>query len=714
MTFKSVIIPVVFIVLATPVVLDGAEEPPPTKRDPAVAAVLDDITPAALSGYVQKLEDYESRYSYMPGCDLARDYLRQFLSACGYATHLQEFRGPYLKKVFWSSAGETAWVLTAGSTLYGSSDGGATWQRQVPAAPGVVYDAHFVDAAVGYAASGKGAILKTRDGGRSWESVHAATSSSESVRAIFFLDRDIGWAAAGDGTSNVVLRTVDGGVNWSAHELPPYGYAHALAFGDAENGWAVPNWYEDNVILRTEDGGVTWAEQEFPVPPADVRSFAAVGGDVAWAAYGAPRLIFTEDGGETWEFVDMPTGAEDVITALSFVDAGTGYAAGDGVIYKTDDFGSTWLTLPAVPPVFWGGMAFDGADHGLLLDLFGRELYLTTDGGQSFEMIHDRLDMYWENVIAEKRGAEAPGEVILVGAHYDSASDRPVDGAPGADANASGVGCVLATAAAFANLETDRTVRFVFFGGGEQSYLGSRAYVEESLSKDDNIVAAVMLDMVGYDEDQGSRDDVIVRLDGASIWLGDYVAAVAKLYGLDLLFDYHLYGGPGDHVAFWESLYNAIGLFEGGPGYGSETVYPYHRTKDDTLDKLNLALMSRAGKAAAATVAHLARSEYINVSDDGIADGSKPRSRPFAVFPNPVRCGSAAGVTFDGVSAPATVGIYDLAGRKVAGADVAVGEDRFVWQPARNDGAALAPGVYIYRVLGEGQRKVGKLVVCRP
>jgi photosystem II stability/assembly factor-like uncharacterized protein len=711
---KPLIIPAILVLILAAAVPARADEPPPATRDPAVAAVLDDITPDALGGYIQTLQNYKSRYSYMPGCDDARDYLRQFLLASGYSTHLQEFEGTYLKKVFWGDADKAAWVLTAGSTLYGSTDGGATWRRQVPAAPGYVYDAHFVDAAVGYVASAKGAIIKTEDGGRTWESVRGEKSAAEAVRAIFFLDRDVGWAACGDGTSSRILHTVDGGASWSVQMLPPYGYPHAVAFGDAKKGWAVPNWYEDNVVLRTEDGGAAWTAQDFPVPPADVRSFAAVEGDVAWAAYGAPRLVYTDDGGSSWKFVEMPSGAEGVVTAVCFVDAATGYAAGDGVIYKTEDYGMTWLSLPGVPEVFWGDAAFGDADHGLFIDLFGRELYLTGDGGLTFKSIRDRLDMYWENVIAEKPGATAPDEIILLGAHYDSASDRPADGAPGADANASGVSCVLAAAAAFRNLDVDRTLRLVLFGGGEQSYLGSRAYAEEALSKDENVVAAVILDMVGYDEDQGRRDDVIVRVDGGSIWLGDYVAAVAKLYNLGLLFDYHLYGGPGDHAAFWEARYDSIGLFEGGPGYNSDLTYPYYHTSDDTLDKLNLALAARTAKAAAATVAHLARSDYIGVGDDAVATGSKPRRRPWAVFPNPFTYGSAAGVTFDGVSAPATVSVYDVAGRKVAGLDVAAGVERFVWRPGRRDGGPLAPGVYVYRVLGEGQRKVGKLVVCRP
>lgn len=689
-----------------------AAEPPPDVRDPVIRAALEGITAAAVGDYIQTLQNYKTRYSYMPGCDEARDYLRQTLAAFGYSTRLQEFEGTCLKGVYWGDAGYTAWTLTAGSTLYNSVDGGATWRRQVPAAAGFVYDAHFVDASVGYVAAAKGSVVKTEDGGGTWKNVRVEKSTADAVRAIFFLDRDVGWAACEGATASRIFHTVDGGASWSAQPLPPFGCPHAIAFGDARKGWAVPNWYEDGVILRTEDGGSKWTAQDFPVPPADVRSFVAVDGDVAWAAYGAPRLIYTDDGGASWSFIEMPSQA--VVTALCFADTAKGYAVGDGVIYKTEDYGRTWLPLAGAPEVFWGDVAFGDADHGLFIDLFGREPFLTRDGGRTFEKIRDRLDMYWENVIAEKRGSEAPDEVVLLGAHYDSASDQPVDGAPGADANASGVSCVLAAAKAFRDVDTRRTLRFVLFGGGEQSYIGSRAHVEEALARGEKIVATVTLDMVGYDEDRGRRDDFVVRLDGASIWLGDYAAAVAKLYDLGLLFDYHLGGGPGDHCVFWEESYEAVGIFEGGPGNNSALVYPHYHTADDTVDKLNLALAARAAKAAAATVGHLARSAFIGVGDDAVAAGAKPRKRPWKVYPNPFTYGSDVGITFDGVSAPATVAFYDVAGRKVVSAEVAAGVERFVWRPGRRDGGPLAPGVYVYRVLGKGQREAGKVVVARP
>jgi hypothetical protein len=116
---------------------------------------------------------------------------------------------------------------------------------------------------------------------------------------------------------------------------------------------------------------------------------------------------------------------------------------------------------------------------------------------------------------------------------------------------------------------------------------------------------------------------------------------------------------------------------------------------------------------AAATVAHLARSDYIGVDDPTAAAGTGPRRRPLAVYPNPYRAGAGAALTFDGVSSPATVAVYDLAGRRVARWEVPAGRDRTTWRPG-DAGASPAPGIYLYRVAGRDQREAGKVVLLAP
>ena len=84
------------------------------------------------------------------------------------------------------------------------------------------------------------------------------------------------------------------------------------------------------------------------------------------------------------------------------------------------------------------------------------------------------------NVVATPRGFDSARPHLVVGAHLDT-----VPQAPGAEDNASGVGVLLAVAAAVRDHRTRLPVRFVAFGaeeprgpGDDDHHYGSRVYVE--------------------------------------------------------------------------------------------------------------------------------------------------------------------------------------------------------------------------------------------
>ncbi len=112
-----------------------------------------------------------------------------------------------------------------------------------------------------------------------------------------------------------------------------------------------------------------------------------------------------------------------------------------------------------------------------------------------------KSDVQVRNLIAERRGRTKPDETIVVGAHYDSA-----EGTPGADDNASGVAVGLALARAFSAKEVARTVRFVFFVNEEppwfrSDFMGSDVHAKASRGRNDNIVAMLSLETMGYFSD---------------------------------------------------------------------------------------------------------------------------------------------------------------------------------------------------------------------
>ena len=97
----------------------------------------------------------------------------------------------------------------------------------------------------------------------------------------------------------------------------------------------------------------------------------------------------------------------------------------------------------------------------------------------------------YHNIVAVQTGRDDPGEVYVVGAHFDSVSN------PGADDNATGTALVMQVANVLSRHRSPATIHYVLFDREEQGFWGSRAYVAAHSETD--IRFCVNTDMVGHD-----------------------------------------------------------------------------------------------------------------------------------------------------------------------------------------------------------------------
>jgi Zn-dependent M28 family amino/carboxypeptidase len=226
------------------------------------------------------------------------------------------------------------------------------------------------------------------------------------------------------------------------------------------------------------------------------------------------------------------------------------------------------------------------------------------------------------NVIAEREGTTVPDEVILVGAHYDSATPTP-----GADDNASGTAGVIELARHFAQRDLERTIRFVLFVNEEPpffrtEYMGSHVHASSARKRGDNIVLMVSLEMLGFFSDAPKSQSYGSALKYFYPDRGNFIAFVSSLDYRDELrrsiatfrdraqFPSEGLAAPAgfsgvdfsDHMPFWNAGYPAMMV--------TDTAFlrnhHYHKATD-TPDKLDYESFARVVDGMAPVIEAWAR-----------------------------------------------------------------------------------------------------------
>ena len=79
----------------------------------------------------------------------------------------------------------------------------------------------FVDSLTGWAAGEAGTIIRTNDGGGTWEVQNSTVQTF--ISDIFFLDKNLGWATTIEDAfpfNSIIIKTTNGGEDWTAENFP--------------------------------------------------------------------------------------------------------------------------------------------------------------------------------------------------------------------------------------------------------------------------------------------------------------------------------------------------------------------------------------------------------------------------------------------------------------------------------------------------------------
>jgi photosystem II stability/assembly factor-like uncharacterized protein len=196
----------------------------------------------------------------------------------------------------------TVWMLVANAAtpLQGFQEGvTARWKVTTPSDPASYRALHVVDDRVVWVGGSKGQVLKTEDGGETWESVGPADRGSAEFRSIWAWDAKTACIAIA-GTPAEVYRTEDGGHQWNKvyQHRSEAAFFDAMVFDGSGRGWILSDPI-DGVwrIIESKDQGQSW--QEWPVeqlPKAEPGEAAFAASNGAMVVDDAGHLVLVTGG----------------------------------------------------------------------------------------------------------------------------------------------------------------------------------------------------------------------------------------------------------------------------------------------------------------------------------------------------------------------------------------------------------------------------------
>ncbi|OFY74876.1 MAG: hypothetical protein A2275_06000, partial [Bacteroidetes bacterium RIFOXYA12_FULL_35_11] len=254
-------------------------------------------------------------------------------------------------------------------------------------------------------------FTRTNDGGSTWTpgTISFTNSANFGVSNIFAVDYNTAYACMFpiSGTGGKIIKTTNGGSTWQEQTTATFtdSWANVVHFFNATDGFAMGDPVNSEFcIYTTSNGGTTWTQvagANIPNAQTDecgiTNLYQAVGNTV-WFTSNMGRVYKSTNKGATWTVAT--TGFTDVFT-MTFKDANVGFAvlsAAPYTIKKTINGGTTWTTVTptgylvsSAKLIFVPGTASTWVN---VASYPGKGSSFSTDDGASFNNIDTGSVMY--------------------------------------------------------------------------------------------------------------------------------------------------------------------------------------------------------------------------------------------------------------------------------------------------------------------------------
>jgi photosystem II stability/assembly factor-like uncharacterized protein len=201
---------------------------------------------------------------------------------------------------------------------------------------------YFISKKTGYSTTQDGEIYKTVDGGQNWTLYNTETAMP--LNGAYFVNENTGYIFGGEkGCSpypckvpgSIILKTSNGGKTWERQSIPyAWSELNSAYFFDENSGLVVGL----GLCIKTINGGKTW--KSLTIGKNNISKVSFKSNEIGYSLDLMGGLFKTEDSGQSWKEIII---TENKMTLdFCFVNARIGYATDNNQLYKTFDGGESW------------------------------------------------------------------------------------------------------------------------------------------------------------------------------------------------------------------------------------------------------------------------------------------------------------------------------------------------------------------------------------
>ena len=324
----------------------------------------------------------------------------------------------------------TGWIVGEKGTIIKTTDGGETWEIQESGTDYWLMNVAFVDEQTGFASGNNSFVIYTTDGGEHWERMPGFQWYADPLKSIYVVNPDTVWFGSWNGQ---IYGCFNYGQEWI--RIPPNGdylEINSIQFPDKMNGWAAGGSYGSNTpfFKKSNDYGQTWTkvQNDSLGNILDMIFSDSVTGYLISSKYSFPDMLWkTTDKGDSWHV--KHTFSNDWFK-LFFLDNNTGYSLNYNQINKTVDGGNNWEQHSFYFGIIFTpqNLFFVNDSTGYLCDYNGM-VAKTEDSGNSWEI---KTKGYYETIYSlsfpDEENGWAISQTRLL--HTDNGGGRWNDVAP--------------------------------------------------------------------------------------------------------------------------------------------------------------------------------------------------------------------------------------------------------------------------------------------